>query len=311
MSVLITGGAGFIGRHLGNALLSRGEVVRVLDDGSTGDLGSLDPRIELISRDISNFSQEDWKKVLKPDDVVFHLAARKLNTPGVSDSDLITTNLTSTVSLAKAAASMGIRKIVFSSSLYVYGHRSRLETNEEMPPFPQTLYGLSKLAGEDALRLLLECSSVDWNIARLYFVYGPGQFPGSGYKSVIVRNFERIFQGLPPIVRGSGMQVLDYIFVSDVVDALILLCEKGKRGEVYNVSSGKPTSIIDLTRLMLETAQEPNLEEEYGEKDWTEGTHRSGSAQKLSIDLGWSPKISLEDGLFETWMEIKSRVTEL
>ena len=306
MGFVVTGGAGFIGSHLTNRLASLGANVRVIDDGSTGLLGHLNESVEVAEIDISSFSEEDWAGYLRPSDTVFHLAARKFNTPGVTDEDLLATNLGSTISLARAGRNVGISKIVFSSSLYVYGHLYQGLTNEASLPLPQTLYGMSKLAGEHSLTAILESSDIVWSSARLFFTYGPKQFPGSGYKSVIVKNFERIRDGLEPLICGSGEQSLDYIYVDDVIEALILLGREAAPGSIYNVSSGTASTIQHLTGLMLEVSGRSDLSPLFIEPDWTDGTLRGGENSKLQDELGWSPKISLRDGLERTWRDMTS-----
>ena len=304
MTFLVTGGAGFIGSFLVGHLVQAGETVRVVDDGSTGSLHRIDPAVEIRETDIARFSEDDWAQLLRPGDTVFHLAARKLNTPGVSDQDLIDTNLRSTVALARAAKKTGVRKMVFSSSLYTYGHRYVTPTDESFVPLPQTLYGMSKLAGEHSLASILESSDVEWASARLYFVYGPKQYPGSGYKSVIVKNFERIRDSLDPLICGSGNQALDYVYVEDVVDALLKISVSAPSGSVYNVSSGNTVTINDLTALMLQVSGKTDLTTQFIEADWTDGTVRGGSHAKLSNELGWAPHTSLRTGLEHTWADI-------
>lgn len=306
MAAVVTGGAGFIGSHLVEKLRNSGSEVRVVDDGTTGDVLRLNAGVSVWKKDISQFRERDWESVLNPGDTVFHLAARKLNTPNVSDQELLATNLGATIALARVAKAVAVRKIVFTSSLYAYGHHDIGPTLETQTPLPRTLYGTSKLAGEHALTSVLDSSDVDWTSARLYFAYGPKQYPGAGYKSVIVKNFERIRKGLRPIVCGSGTQELDYVFVDDVVSALQSLAESGRRAEVYNVSSGGGISIQELTNLMLREAGRPDLRPLFVESDWTEGTSRVGNNSKLSSELGWVPQVPLDAGLARTWSDICS-----
>lgn len=303
--VLVTGGAGFIGSHLVRHLANMGGAPTVLDNLSSGALGHSDTGGNVIQKDLEQFSIEDWEKVLTPNQTVYHLAAKKLNTPGVSDESLFATNLRSTIALARAAVRRGVRKIVFTSSLYVYDHELRAPTTELTAPNPRTLYGISKLAGEQALSAILADTEVKFSLVRLYFVYGPGQYPGRGYKSVIVKNFERILAGLPPQVCGSGHQALDYVFVGDVVNALIHVAQADSSGRLYNVGSGRATSISDLTRSMLEVADPLTREIEHLPADWTEGTSRSGKAKNLREEFGWMPRTSLQEGLEATWAALK------
>lgn len=303
MGFVVTGGAGFIGLHLVSRLLDAGLPIRVIDDGSTGRLRALDASVDIQQLDISSLGEDEWVSLLSPGDIVFHLAARKLNTPGVSDTDLVATNLTSTIAMARAAKVKRVNKIVFASSLYAYGHQRSL-TEETVLPVPNTLYGTTKLAGEHALASVLGSEGVGWASARLYFVYGPKQYPGLGYKSVIVKNFERIRDGQRPLIRGTGTQRLDYIFVEDAVDALLRISAAGINGEVYNICSGETVSILELTALMTEVSgcdpQEPDLIE----PDWTEGTIRGGCNAKARQALAWTPRTALNLGLQKVWEDL-------
>jgi UDP-glucose 4-epimerase len=125
-----------------------------------------------------------------------------------------------------------------------------------------------------------------------------------GYKSVIVKNFERIINGESPIVYGDGLQTLDYVFVDDAVDATLLALNDGCKGEVFNVATGNGVTVKQLIETMLRVA-DSDLKISYAEADWTAGTVRVGSGQKAAKMLGWQPKVSLEDGLRRTynWMK--------
>jgi UDP-glucose 4-epimerase len=141
---------------------------------------------------------------------------------------------------------------------------------------------------------------------RYFFVYGPKQFAGMGYKSVIVKNFERIKEGKQPIVFGDGNQVLDYVFVEDVVEATLLAATSQISGEVFNVGSGVGTSINALTKLMLKVS-ESSQAPQYEPADWTAGTSRVGKIEKIGKMLNWNSKTSLEEGLRRTWTWINGR----
>ena len=303
-SALVTGGAGFIGSHLVRKLLALGWKVTVLDDGSTGDLERVPEGCRLLVEDMAKLETSHWSRILANVSTVFHLGAKKLNTPGVTGQNLLQANVGATIALAEAATATNVRNFVFASSLYSYGDHGREASTELSLPAPSTLYGMSKLAGEGSLRAVFRETPIHWSVARLYFVYGPRQFPGSGYKSVIVKNFERLRDGLPPVVRGSGRQALDYVYVEDVVDALVVLADRGANGEIYNVSSGDATSILDLTELMMEISGVRSAEMKFVAPDWTEGTFRAGLSSKLQRDFAWRPAVTLPAGLQETWHDL-------
>lgn len=303
---VITGGAGFIGSRLAHRLKSQGWHVEILDDGSTGSLDRVSDGFSVEEVDLGRLDLKGWRSRIPPESVVFHLAAKKLNTPGVSADDLLRINIEATARMATAAKDVAAQKVVFASSLYVYDHYGVEVADEHCITSPRTLYGMTKQAGESCLRAILNETSVGWSAARLYFTYGPGQFPGSGYKSVIVNNFERILRGLYPTVRGDGEQVLDYVYVDDVVEALAILGERHVTGKTYNVASGVGVSINELTQLMLKVSGFQDLPVQFLEEDWTHGTKRVGSRDLVQAEMGWFPKTDLEAGLLETWKNIQT-----
>ena len=160
------------------------------------------------------------------------------------------------------------------------------------------MYGASKIFGENALSIIADKYSFQFSIARLFFIYGEKQFASGGYKSVIVNNFERIKNGLPAIINGDGEQILDYLYIGDCVDALICLAEKPQNG-VLNVSSGIGITIKSLIGRMLDISGTSDFI--HATADWTSGTRRVGTYQKLKASTGWTPQISIDEGLLKTW----------
>jgi UDP-glucose 4-epimerase len=137
-------------------------------------------------------------------------------------------------------------------------------------------------------------------VARLFFIYGPRQLAAGGYPSVIVRNFDRIRHGEPPVVNGDGEQSLDYVFVDDCVEGLATLATSEQHGLTINLASGQPTSINELTAAMLEAA-DSQLEPVAGPADWTDATSRWGSTERASDLLGWRAATPLDVGLRRVW----------
>lgn len=302
MRAVVTGGAGFIGSHLARALRARGDEVVVVDSMRSGDWTRVPEGAERVDADLRDLQSEDWRQILAGADVLFHLAAEKYNSSRTTPERVLEVNVLGTDRLFRAAAEAGVGHVVFTSSLYAYGSTGPDPMRETDVPAPTTTYGASKLAGEHLLRTVGHETGMRWSIARLFFVYGPGQYADGGYKSVIVTGFERLRSGLPLLVKGSGTQSLDYVFVDDVVDALLRLAEARHSGLTVNIGTGHPTTINDLTVLLAETARVvPNVERVAA--DWTDGTNRYCDPNLAARTLGWSARTSLADGLNRTWQE--------
>jgi UDP-glucose 4-epimerase len=158
--------------------------------------------------------------------------------------------------------------------------------------------------GEGILRSIDRDKSLSWNVARLFFIYGPKQFAEGGYKSVIVSNFERVLSNESPLIFGDGKQSLDYVHVYDCINALIALGESMVDKQIVNVSSGKPISINELTELMT-VASGAKLKPVHVQEDSTHGTHRFGDNQLIKRQFNWEPSIEMTEGLRETfeWMK--------
>jgi UDP-glucose 4-epimerase len=297
--ISITGGAGFIGAALANELFDRGfSEINLLDNLSTGDWSRLNFEANRISIDLSIATVEELVDALTGIDILFHLSAVKLHNEKNSFDDIIKHNVLATQNLLDAAGLAGVKKVVFTSSLYSYG-MLKIETfTEDLVPVPSTVYGASKLFGESLVAIASRKYGFDYSIARLFFIYGEKQYSDGGYKSVIVNNFERLKSDQQAVIHGDGGQILDYLHVSDCVSALISLSQN-TTNDVYNVSSGVPLTITELTNEMLRVTGKKTVR--YVDPDWTQGTRRVGSYRKIHELTGWVPNVSLNEGLSRTW----------
>jgi len=297
-SILITGGAGFIGSHLANSLLDAGfSNITCIDNLSTGNWDRINPKIDTIESDIGDLDEETLRKILQTTEVVFHLSAVKLHNNVNSFDEMMRHNVVATEKLLRISGESGIKTFVFTSSLYSYGLPSVILTSEDTPLEPTTYYGASKVMGEHLVKMLALKYGFDYSIARLFFIFGENQYAEGGYKSVIVNNFERLIQGQPAIVHGDGSQVLDYLHVSDCVTALISMAQS-PTNTILNIASSTPVTILDLTLDMIEIFGAGSFV--HSEPDWTAGTYRVGSNKRLREMLSWEAKIDLHQGLIKT-----------
>ena len=303
-SVAVTGGCGFIGSHLVAELVKRGaERIVVVDSlryGDKANLGALSDRVEIVQHTLGFDDPRLLTRPLTGCKYLFHLAAEKHNQSKDDPARVYRSNIEGTHSLYETACTAGVAKIVFSSSLYAYGRTTGGPFVETEIPEPRTVYGITKLAGEHMLRFFERESGVEWNVLRYLFVYGPKQFAGMGYKSVIIKSLERLLADEPPAVYGDGKQALDYVYVDDVVDATIRAVEHDVTGETLNVGSGAATPVESLIDLMIDISGK-KLEKLAEPADWTAGTSRVANAAKIAKVLDWRATTSLREGLTRTY----------
>jgi UDP-glucose 4-epimerase len=303
--VVVTGGAGFIGSHLVRQLLLDGaSEVRVIDSFEFGTQANLptDPRVKIVKSDLGAASAADLFPACAGAQVVFHLAAEKHNASLGNPAKMLNSNVQGTLNILEAAAHEGCKRFVFSSSLYAYGRINGTPFYESEVVKPTTVYGISKVTGE-SLVAMYSTRGIQTTILRYMFIYGPRQWANAGYKSVIVKNFERMLERRPPVIFGDGRQALDYLYVSDAVAATIRAATVSTNGEVYNVGSGVGQDVRSLTSTMA-TIAGWNGEFVSEPPDWTAGSCRVADVSKVHRDFGWKPSVSLEEGLQRTfdWM---------
>jgi UDP-glucose 4-epimerase len=246
---LVTGGAGFIGSHLVDALLARGDRVRVLDNLSTGKRENLDPRAELIVGDVADPAAV--AAAIKDVDGCFHLAA--VASVELGNRDWLGThraNLTGTITIfdaARRARPQGTAPVVYASSAAVYGDSTELPLAEIAATRPLSAYGADKLGCELHARVAARVHEVRATGFRFFNVFGPRQDPGSPYSGVISIFFNRISRGQGITIFGDGQQTRDFIYVADVVRVLLAGMEyEAAEPAVFNVCTGRTTSLAQL-----------------------------------------------------------------
>jgi UDP-glucose 4-epimerase len=247
---LVTGGCGFIGSHLAAALLARGDTVRVLDDLSTGRLENLAPGASLVIGSVT--SAEVVRDAMRGVDGCFHLAAIASVARG-NEAWLAThhTNLSGTIAVLDAARAGGGRSaaipVVYASSAAIYGVPEACPLAEGAPARPLSAYGADKLGCELHARVAGQVHGVPTLGLRFFNVFGPRQDPGSPYSGVVSIFCDRVLRGLPVSVFGDGGQTRDFVFVADVVAALLAALPAASTvAPVFNVCTGRPTSLLEL-----------------------------------------------------------------
>jgi UDP-glucose 4-epimerase len=296
MKILVTGGAGFIGHNLAIYLKRNGFNVIVVDsfERSTGFATN---RLQEENIPVMRTSIMDMERIsvlLKETDVVIHAAAYVDVAESVEKPLMyFENNVLGTASIAKASSEAGVKLFVYLSSAAVYGNPVELPICENHPAKPISPYGLSKLMGEEVVKLF-SAYGLKQVVLRLFNVYGPGQ--NAAYAGVIIRFLERVRKGLPPVIYGDGEQTRDFIHVDDVAEAVKLVLEKRCMDEVLNIGSGNPVKIRDLALITMRLCGVDGEPIHVGERPG-DIKHSYADISKARSLLGFKPRISLESGL--------------
>ncbi|MBI4011599.1 MAG: NAD-dependent epimerase/dehydratase family protein [Candidatus Rokubacteria bacterium] len=252
--VLVTGGAGFIGSHLVEALCARGRRVRVLDDFSSGRRRNLPrrPLVEVLVGDLRD--PATLRRAVADVDVVFHQAALRSVPRSIEDPfSYHDVNATGTLRLLLAAGDAGVRRVVFASSSSVYGEQAGRPLHEELRPQPVSPYGTSKLIGEHYCANVSAHYGLETVCLRYFNVFGPRQDPDSPYAAVIARFIRAARRGVPLEIHGDGKQTRDFTYVSNVVAANLAAAEApGVSGQVFNIGCGERFSVLDIVHELEE-----------------------------------------------------------
>ncbi len=296
MRFLITGGAGFIGAALANRLVSLGHQVRVIDDLSAGDPNRLLPEVNLTRGDVAD-KPKLWR-LLSQVDCVYHLAARV----SVPESILYpreynATNVGGTVALIEAMRDAGVPRVVLASSGAIYGDQPHQPVTEDTAPLPASPYAVSKLASEYYVKLASHLWNFETVVLRIFNVYGPGQAIPPAHAPVIPQFVQQALGNGSLVVFGNGAQTRDYVYISDVVDALEAAATSNMPPEpIINVGSGQETSVNQLVETIEAVTGRETQRLNVRAED--------GGVSRLVADLsrarrwlGYQPKINLAVGL--------------
>jgi len=298
LKVLVTGGAGFIGSHVVDALITAGHRVVVVDDLSTGKKEHLNPKATFYQLDIRSPELEDIFLWEKPDLVNHHAAHVDVRRSVADPHHDAEVNIAGSLNLLENARRHGVSNVVYASTGgAIYGEPEYLPCDEEHPLNPLSPYGVSKLAVEKYLYVYGQTYGLRYTILRYPNVYGPRQDP-FGEAGVVAILASRMLRGEEVVINGSGEQVRDFVCVDDIIRAN-LLAQDRLQGQIYNLGTGVGTSINQLFTSMKSLtgyAQDP-----------VHGPPKAGETLKIYLDatkarseLGWQPEVGLEEGLRAT-----------
>lgn len=296
---LVSGGAGFIGSHLVEALVRRGDDVRVVDNFSTGKRGNVPASVDVVEGDLADDGVA--RHAVVGCDYVLHQAAIPSVPRSVKDPlGTHRANVDGTLQLLVAARDAGVKRVVFAGSSSTYGNSTVLPKREDMRSAPLTPYALQKFVGEQYCLMFTSLYGLETVTTRYFNVFGPRQSPDSPYSGVISLFIKALLAGQSPLIHGDGRQTRDFTYVANVVDGVLRAATaEGVAGEVINVATGGRVSLLELVRavqLLLGSDVAP-----------THGPVRTGDVTDSQADifkarkmLGYEPSVSFDEGLRHT-----------
>lgn len=298
--ILLTGGAGFIGSHLADALLDDGHDIVILDNFSSGNrsnLAGISDKADLVEGDVRNLG--DFASAIGPVDIIIHLAALISGYDSLADPDAyVSANITGLQRVIDFGVLTGKPRILFASSSTVYGNQGQIPLHEEVRPDPLSVYAMTKLAGEHLLRMYGTMHDFSHCSLRLFNVYGPRQAVDHPYANVTCKFAHAAANGLPVKLFGDGNQSRDFIFVADVVRAFRAVLHESKR-QIYNVGTGASASINELIEALGSIGGAPLRVEQYD--DWPNDIRSiRADPARFEQDFGFRPVIEIDVGLRQT-----------
>lgn len=289
---VVTGGAGFVGSHVVDALVADGFQVEVIDNLSGGKKENVNPKATLHVLDIRDF--EKIAPVMDGAEFVFHLAALprvqySIDFPEETNS----VNIGGTLSVLRAAHAGKVKRLVYAASSSAYGNQQKMPLSEDMPPDPLSPYGLQKYVGELYAKVFAEVYKLPTVSVRFFNVYGPRLDPEGAYALVIGKFLKQKKEGTPLTITGDGEQTRDFTHITDIVAGMLLAATSPKvgNGEVINLGRGQQTTVNKLAELIGGPSVNvpPRMEPK----------HTKADIRKAKELLGWEPKVALEEGVAE------------
>jgi len=303
MRVLVTGGAGFIGSHVTDALQARGDEVAVLDDLSSGRAGRLDSGVPLHKLSITDAVALTAAVTAFRPQLICHLAAqidvRASVTAPAEDAQV---NILGTVNLLEAARAAGARVLFASSGGALYGRDAPIPSREDVLPLPESPYGIAKYCAEQYIGLYNRLHGTRHSVLRLANVYGPRQDP-AGEAGVITIFCARALAGREPTIYGDGTQTRDYVYVGDAVQAFLTAGDSGRPG-TWNIGAGTEVSVLDLVDIIAKVAGR-QMHPGFVAARAGELQRSAVAAGRAASELGWRPATPLAEGVRRVyrWIE--------
>ncbi|MCP4631709.1 MAG: NAD-dependent epimerase/dehydratase family protein [candidate division Zixibacteria bacterium] len=297
--VIITGGAGFIGSNLADRLISEGYSIAIIDDLSTGNKDNIPEGTRLHRVDIRGAVIKRVFEIEKPK-YLFHLAAQLNVRRSVAEPEFdADVNVLGTINLLQAAKETGVEKIVFTSTGgAIYGEQQQFPADENHPTNPESPYGITKLTGEKYIQFFHKTHGLKYTIFRLANIYGPRQST-IGEAGVVAAFYDRLLAEEEAIINGDGRQTRDFVYVGDVVDALISGL-KYPESDIFNIGTGTETTITELFNIIKNSCGSEH-KDRYGPAKQGEQFRSVISPQKAKEKIGWEPKTDLKTGIQKTF----------
>ena len=291
-TAIVTGGAGFIGSHLVDALLAENISVRVIDNYSTGrpeNLAHVAGQVELVEADFAKSGS--WQKLFQDTDWVFHLGALADIVPSIQrPADYFQANVDGTFNVLEAAKNAGVKRFVYAASSSCYGIPDKYPTSEDADISPQYPYALTKRLGEELVMHWAQLYNLPAIALRLFNVYGPRSRTSGTYGAVLGVFLAQKLANKPFTVVGDGSQTRDFTYVTDVANAFLTAAQSSVCEEVFNVGSGETVSVNRLVELL--GGEVTYIPKRPGEPDCT-----YADITKIRRDLKWQPKVSIKQGV--------------
>jgi nucleoside-diphosphate-sugar epimerase len=298
---VVTGGAGFIGSHLVDALVSLGATVRVVDDFTSGQQSNLNTKAELVRASILDRSA--MATALAGAKIVFHQAAlvsvpASLNDPAKYHD----VNVNGTLNVLEGARAAKVDRVMFAASSSAYGDADELPKRETMPPLSKSPYAANKVASEHLIRAYANSYGVDAVSLRYFNIFGPRQVASSPYSGVIAKFASQLLRGEHPTITGDGTATRDFTFVHNAVHANLLAARHSTRlnGDVFNVATGVRISVTQLAEAMARQLGKPELTPTYLPARAGDVMHSQAALEKIERVLGYHVIVPFEQGLQAT-----------